>query len=776
MTGLTLADIERWRPEDIHAVFQACISRAEGTRAAADRIGDVLAAVPWEGQAHDAAMVGQRQIYQDLTQHAEEVEAVGRAASAAEGEVRAVKADWEAIKADAAGLGVTIDPVSETFSYLEPTDPAARAKLDAEIADLERRIGDVHTRATNADADLAAAINAAAGKESARAVDDELAQHGIQTPGHAEQDVHNALAGDRGAADRVARVLETVTPAQLDGIEPLTPEQGSVLSQLQAQQNGMSLAALKSAQDKLGADSRLLGDSWQLMSNSKIAFPQTPLRVGATEVSDTRVRGGLTQLPRSLQQPLTRPGAMLRINGDSPFPVNDYPNKDALEVIGGIVKDGSPALQHGSDIDNALMGRGTEMLLGEEGERRLDGTNAGPTQADEAIKTIFSGAGRDHIVDTGLITGSSTNEYLPVMTTSTFLDAVTQHPWDDRGQAAAGLYDWTHATTGPEAPMASQAADAYSRYLGEHAKTLLDLTGHQTLGQLNPALVQGFAVGLAPYAPAIAGENVPGLSNFYTPDSPAHVADNTLPIAKGVFSVLSTDPDASKTFNGDVIEDIAGHQQQYAQMVAADPTSAANTGHLDQAAKLQSLMDIGTHNAVEANHVNSDHRAVEAYALRKSAYDYAMKGLSAGAGVAAGPAGGLATDVLGGALEADIIGAATQVGDPPTLIPDMDRNTAYREALDGILRAHPVAGLSSDHFLTQGAGTDPARPWRLATWEELPPTVRASTGWSGPDQYSDYLASALAPVIGQDAVTRIDTDVTGSYNAVVKDPAPWDRK
>ena len=776
MSGLTLADIERWNPGDIHSVFQACISRAQGTRAAADGIGDVMHSVPWEGVAHDAAMAAHDRINQDLNSHAAEAEAVGRAASAAEGEVRAIKADWEAIKADAANSGITIDPVSETFSYIEPADPDAKVRLHNKIDELERRIQELHARARIADEDLAGAIRTAAGQESAQALDDELASHGAETPKHAEQDVQDALGGDRGAADRVQRVLETVTPDQLAGKVALTPEQASVLSQLQAQQNGMSLDALKRVEDKLGPDSRMLGDSWQMMSNRNISFPKTPLKVDAIEDLNSRVQGGLSQLPRSMQKPLTEPGAVTRIDGRALTPLTDYPNKDALGIIGGIVKDGSSALQHDSDIDNALMGRGTEMLVAEEGERGQAGMAGGSHGADDVIKTIFSGAGRDHIVDKGLITGSNASEYLPTMTTRQFLDAVTHHPWDDQGQAAAGLFNWTNQTTGQEAVMAGQTADAYSTYLGEHTKTLLDLPGHQTLGQLNPHLVQGFAQGLAPYAPAIAGENVPGLSNFYTPDTPAHVADNTLPIAKGVFSVLSTNQDASNVFNGAVIQDIANHQHQYAQMIGADPTLAGNTAQLDQAAKLQALMDIGTHNAVEANHVNADQQALDAYNLRKSAYEYVMKGLSTGAGVTAGPAGGLATDVMGTALKDDIIGAAPHLGDPPTLIPDMDRNAAYREALNGILQTHPINGLTGDNFLIQGPGTDPNRPWRVATWDELPSWLKDQMGWMGPDNYSDFLSGTLQPIVGDDNVTRVNTDVTSAYNNVLKDPDPWDRK
>ena len=37
-------------------LLQACISRAQGTWAAADGIGDVMRSMPWDGLARDPAM------------------------------------------------------------------------------------------------------------------------------------------------------------------------------------------------------------------------------------------------------------------------------------------------------------------------------------------------------------------------------------------------------------------------------------------------------------------------------------------------------------------------------------------------------------------------------------------------------------------------------------------------------------------------------------------------------------------------------------------------
>jgi hypothetical protein len=84
---LTLADLARWDPNAIHSVFQAAIDRANGVRNTATQIGDVMATTPWEGDSHDAAMGATGRIQDDLLSHAEQCEAVGRAARAAEAEV-----------------------------------------------------------------------------------------------------------------------------------------------------------------------------------------------------------------------------------------------------------------------------------------------------------------------------------------------------------------------------------------------------------------------------------------------------------------------------------------------------------------------------------------------------------------------------------------------------------------------------------------------------------------------------------------------------------------
>jgi hypothetical protein len=99
----------------------------------------------------------------------------------------------------------------------------------------------------------------------------------------------------------VSKTCCTIKPGQ-----ELTPEQASYLSQMQAQQNGMSVEDLAEAEQLLGSHKDIVGDSWQLMSNDDIWFPKTDTAVGALDDPNYRVKGGFDQLPQSVQEPAPR--------------------------------------------------------------------------------------------------------------------------------------------------------------------------------------------------------------------------------------------------------------------------------------------------------------------------------------------------------------------------------------------------------------------------------------------------------------------------------------
>ena len=197
--GMDLADLDKWDPNAIHAVFQAAIDRSTGVRGTATAIGDVLAATPWDGAAHDAAVRANGRIRADLIQHADACDAVGRAAAAAEAQVRAIKADWTKTARMADSWGLTIHIDSGEISYIDPGNKSDRAEMERRVDIVEAEIRSLITRANAADADLASAIRGAAGAETPEQIYDKLddgAPPQESHPGEAEPEAnrtHNQM-------------------------------------------------------------------------------------------------------------------------------------------------------------------------------------------------------------------------------------------------------------------------------------------------------------------------------------------------------------------------------------------------------------------------------------------------------------------------------------------------------------------------------------------------------------------------------------------------------
>jgi hypothetical protein len=329
------------------------------------------------------------------------------------------------------------------------------------------------------------------------------------------------------------------------------------------------------------------------MSNPSLTFPRTPLTKGAKQGSDT-IKGGLNQLPQSVQDALSA-------NEPSRYAVQD------IESLAKIVGDGNPAMQHGTELDKAMLDWGARELHEELPHGQLLDHSLLHGAQRSILDDVFRAAGRDHLRVTDLVAGSGHDQ---------FLSDVTHNAWDDGGKAVGTLFSWTENPTGSEAEIAGRTAHSYATYLGQHAGDLLKLPngfGTTTLGGASPELVRSFAHGLAPYIPNIAGEHNDLSQFFATPDSAENQENDSWPMAKGIFSVLSTDKTASDYFNGAADRDIIQAESRFAQAAGSRLPDLINHDEaLKYAARLKGLVDVGTYNAS-----NSD--AVAAYNLKKSA-------------------------------------------------------------------------------------------------------------------------------------------------------------
>jgi hypothetical protein len=567
--------------------------------------------------------------------------------------------------------------------------------------------------------------------------------HEPETPEQAEKDVKAALAGDKGAAARVNGVLGAITPDQRAGKVPLSAEQSSVLSQLQAQEHGMSIDALNTAEQRLGDEKGMIGNSWQLMSNPNLTFPKTPLQVGAKQGSET-VKGGAAQLPESVEQALNSSGLeYMRQTND----------------IANIVKDGDKSFQTNTDLDRAMIRKAGAMmdtpLWQHDPASQGQSTERDPAM-DPAVSNVLSAASPDHQVVHDTMTGSDHEK---------FLQNLTHHAWKDNGQAVGSLFSWTgDAAQGPEARIAGETARAYSSYVGGHEQQLLHLPGNHTLGQVNPNLVQAMGHGLDPYINNIAGTSG-GLPEFGKPlDESANVRSGALPVAKGVFSVIDSDPTAAQDFNKNAYTQALLHDSSF----ALNPNHDGYSDQLYDSATLRGLVDVGTHNAYQANEQNGYHQQLSEYDSKKLAYENGVSTASTvggwvpGVGKVAGPTIG----ILGHSLENDMLGPApTAPGQSP--LQPMDIGSADQEMLDAMLAVkQPISALPPEYLVY-----DHDHPnGRIATFDEMQskhPDLTAG-------QYNNVIGPALSQTLALPPNEKMSPDqyMVDRYDNVIGVPEP----
>ncbi|MGU3498923.1 TPR repeat region-containing protein [Mycobacterium sp. C31M] len=543
--------------------------------------------------------------------------------------------------------------------------------------------------------------------------------HALPIEQQAARDVEEALKdGDSGSAERVNNVLDSIQPGTA-----LTPEQNAYLTQMQKQQKGMSVDELTDARDALGDNKNILADSWQLMSNDDVEM------MGA----EGPVTGSASQLPDSVQNALDNAGSSL--TGDYGGHGTTLQYGKEITDIAGIVKDGDPKLQTGTELDRKLIVAADKIMDVPDQYGTYDDRK---TTAQAILEAIDD----DHQIINDHLMGRNGVDV------DDFLHDINTTEWEDDGKAAGYLFSWT-GELGPDgqpSQMAAEVADRYATYLGEHRPELMNIDG-QTLGQLNPELTERYAQGLVPFVDDMAG--VGDTSNF-TIDKDDDREDGLMPNAKGVFAVLNTDEDAAGVINEAAYREAIKHETAFA-MNPQDPNAHS---HMYAAATMRGLVDVGAHEAFQAFQQNGYDATVNETQWKKNGFDAAVAGLSTGAstipgaGIVAGPVIGQVGFVFGQQLFEN---APPPVDRP---LPDMTTTRASEQILNSMLAAgHPLS-------LPEGwvDRTDPENP-RLTR----PPGVT-----------DDIYATTLNGQVGeQTSVSNAkgpDEVYTNRYNNVTQDP------
>ncbi|WP_307789380.1 TPR repeat region-containing protein [Mycolicibacterium baixiangningiae] len=571
----------------------------------------------------------------------------------------------------------------------------------------------------------------------------------------AEQDVQDALAGDQNAAARVEEVIGGIKPGQ-----DLSPEQGSYLSQMQAQQHGMTVEELKTAEERLGDHRDIIADSWQLMSNDAVHFPKTELEPEALDDPSRAVKGGFDQLPEAVKEAVKSPGVTYA---------------EHMREISSIVRDGDPALQTGTQLDREMLNKADRMMdapIWEKDPASVNGVeirdgkdydvdgnviNRDP-YLDAVVSDIFTSAGRDHHAVAALVTGEQGED---------FLHDVTHHAWNDKGAAAGSLFSWTgEEAGGPNAQIASDTAEAYAAYIGKYDSELLDLN-NRTIGDMNPHLVQGMAVGLTPYISDIAGLSEGQMPGFDALDGGDSIEKGIMANAKGVFSVIGTDDAASVLFNGAALQEAAHSQQQFAEAFKNNPQDTiAQSRHLTDSATLQGLVDTGMHNALAHEKLNGLQLEQAVYDAKSQAYDMdaAIIGQIAEQFPVAGELAGSAAEIGGPAFK------EATIGQPPTDAPtDQNGNYVVPDLATSAVNAQVVGAMVNQGIDVSDlpktwvvAGDDgQSRVLSFAEVQEMNPDMDYS-------EYSEQMARAANGAMGEGYAENVNDSVTERYNQVTE--------
>jgi len=532
----------------------------------------------------------------------------------------------------------------------------------------------------------------------------------------AEDDVQAALRGDEEAAGRVDQVLDSIQPGQ-----PLTAEQGSYLSQMQAQQNGMSVDALKAAEQRLGDHKDIIADSWQLMSNKDVTFPKTELAVDALDDPSQPVNGGFDQLPRSVQDTLNAP---------------DIQGGKNLQQISGIVRDGDDRFQTNTELDRAMLKKAAVMMDTPFWQQSAQEYDLPDDQRlkylDPVVSDVFTAVSPDHHAVHDAITAGP--GHIDGIDSDKFMKGVSERIWADDGKAAGELFEWTKDTHGPDAAIAAETAEAYGKYLGTHGPQLLDLPGHHSIGEVNPELVRAFGQGLAPYQQAMIGDT--GTANGFQPlDSLSGDMHNT----RNLFAVIDSDPEAAKQFNGQAFLKASQYETSFSSAAAQNPVidgSDPRSNDLRMAGRLLGLVDAGADIETSTHNMNDQKSAFEqakASWERKDAWYQTIAGNIPGG------------DRVAAALHDGFVGPEPQVGDfpPGSHTTDVGTHGDQRELGNATTQAQytvaaamitaPNADIPATYFRDGGAGP-------LMT----PAEVRATYGESGWDDYSSKLHTYIS--------------------------------
>ncbi|MHC9294196.1 EspA/EspE family type VII secretion system effector [Mycobacterium sp. LTG2003] len=361
----------------------------------------------------------------------------------------------------------------------------------------------------------------------------------------------------------------------------IPPEDMAYFNGLSDSLDGKSPAEIRAILDGLPPNqAQAVSNALHLVGSDKVHTEPIDPSLKPGDAGYVPAQGDENNLPTGIQDVFDAP-----LLESPPHPNDPYRNMDEYRDIAAISQYGDPNLQRGSAINDGLLAQTRELLedFENKGFPTYGDTAWGHENLDPTLQRMLQAASQDPTAVHDAIVGSDGST-----PNNGFIEDIYKHNWADNGISAGFLLpDETDTSV-----RAGETMHAFDDYAGRHYKELLNITDNQSLGQINPALAQELARANMPYIDDMVLANDDGTQGFGSLDGLDKAGgDANMPVTRGLFAVIDSDPTANRIFGGAAANEWRGLIADYSSSLVDGPRP--DTGALQSAGYLQRMMDQG---------------------------------------------------------------------------------------------------------------------------------------------------------------------------------------
>jgi len=382
----------------------------------------------------------------------------------------------------------------------------------------------------------------------------------------------------------------TVDPKALDGGNvTIPPERMAYLNGLSHSMDGKSPEEIKAMLADLQPDERkAVSNALHLVGSDRVRTDVLDPSLKPGDHGYVPPAGGKENLPKSIQDVFDAPllndpsgywidnpdGSRTHMPPDYNKP---YKFLDEYRDIAAISSYGDPALQRSSALNEGMLAESRELLEHFESNRWPDYPDSwGHQNLDPTLQELISSASHDPVAVHDMVAGPDT------VANDNFMHDLYRHDWADNGTAVGEMFPATF----DHSERAGQTMHAFDAYAAGHYQEMLNMSGADSLGQVNPELVRALGAANVPYIDDMAGSNINGTRGFEDLDNGVN-ANNM----RNLFAVIDSDDLAGKSFNSHAASTWKDLVADYSQDLAK--TGVPDGDLLKSVGKLQGAMDMG---------------------------------------------------------------------------------------------------------------------------------------------------------------------------------------